>query len=150
MRAQPKIATNFKTWPDDRAYVFNARQSSRPINMPSRRFGTLIILLWSTLRGIVVADNCITPSCGGFLATVTSCDNAVGTAVANDVYVGCICGAPSLFDNDLQTCYKCVQSLGNQTLLNEIQGFLNVCVTSQTSAIATPTPTSQCNIFVYG
>jgi hypothetical protein len=99
---------------------------------------TFLLFLSLGLRRFVTAQNCISASCGGFQATVTSCDAAVGTNAPDATFIGCVCQAPVLFDNDLQTCYSCVQSLGNQTLLNEVQGFLNICVTYQSISTTTP------------
>ena len=61
-------------------------------------------------------------SCSPFLTALDSCD----AAVSGIDYTGCLC-KQSTFNDLTQTCYTCIESLGNATWTEELGFLLELC-----------------------
>src|SRR5437762_5026805 len=94
--------------------------------------GTFVVFLLLNLH-IAKAQDCILTDCDAYLAISNSCNTTSGLEYAN-----CICNH-SDFGSVVQTCYACVQTLGNQTLTNLLGEVLNMCVSKHDTVTTTPT-----------
>ena len=103
-----------------------------------------LVLVFLSFAGplSVLAQTCVATDCTGFISTVEVCSSANPSITITPLaFLSCLCRQPSQFENDVQSCYTCDETLGNQTLLNQLGEVLNLCG-YVSSSNATPTVTS--------
>lgn len=88
---------------------------------------------------------CIGTQCLAWTEIVESCNStSEGNAVK---FESCLCRNTTQYQADVETCYECIQTGGNQSFINDLGELLNICATTATSAT---TPTAAQTITILG
>ena len=105
----------------------------------------LSLLLVSFCLSLPAASQfCIESACPAYVDLIYSCNSSSAGNV--ETFESCICKNASQYQTEAETCYKCVQTGGNQTFINAVGELLNLCAAAPLTPTATPTSVQTINI----